>query len=67
MPVRLRRKSDDSLVKAGDTITSLSGVTFKVTEILPPSYKTGGAMMKCSDELMRLPSECGLYYSTEDD
>lgn len=65
MAIELRRKSDDSLVKAGDKLKTNLGVTeFTVREILGPSFKFGAAPIVTTEGAIILPSQCGCYVTT---
>lgn len=63
MAIELRRKSDDSQVKAGDTLQGPNG-TFKVVALLGPSFKLGSSPIQAENGSIYLPSQCGCYSTT---
>jgi hypothetical protein len=64
MAIELRRKSDDTLVKAGDVLTRKDKIDITVKQVLSPSYKYGAAPILAFDGVIYLPSEVGCYATT---
>lgn len=64
MAIELRRKSDNSLVKPGEYLTTNGGKTIIVKEIMGPSHRYGSSPILDADGSIRLPSDVGCYSTT---
>ncbi|QIG70484.1 hypothetical protein PP744_gp021 [Rhizobium phage RHph_N38] len=67
MSVKLYMKEGNVPVTVGWTYTTTKHETFTVKEILPPSFRLGGAAVLATNGKIYLPSEYGAYCVTEDD